>query len=153
MLSTKKYRGPLRAGSPGISHPPGTMPVIAFVGSHAWSTTSTQARVTTASRQRSRVPLVTIPGASPWPPLGLTLPLPWQNKRDFLLATRSLSFEVQLLQVTTRSAGYQPVSKEIPTLVSIFAFGVSRVRGVTLMAHDSRCSRQAVLLYTSLFVR
>ena len=74
---------------------------------------------------------------------------PVRRVRDFLLATRSLSFEFETPKSTNFGTAYRAASKEIPTLVSIFAFGVSRVRGVTLMANDSRCRRQAVLLYKS----
>lgn len=96
-------------------------------------------------RTQERVPLASGPRASPEPPLAIVL-----RSRgavgDFLLATRSLSFEFESPKSTNSGTAYQAASKEIPTLANVFALGVSRVRGVTLMANDARCRRQAVLL-------
>ena len=60
---------------------------------------------------------------------------------------------VSITKATNLGTGYQPVSKVIPTLVSIVVHGVLRVRGVTLMANDSRYSRQAALLHRRHFRR
>ena len=125
------------------------MPVIAFVGSHVSGLPAqTSTGYDCLAVPESEFHSLSVQGL----PLGHRSHSPRTPVRsdcDFLLATRSLSAEVELPRSTNLGAGYQPVSAEIPTLANVFAFRVSRVRGVTLMANDSRCRRQAVLLYAS----
>ena len=125
------------------------MPVIAFVGSYMLGL---------PAQTSTGYDCLAVPGSEflSLPVQGLPLGhrsrsprTPVRSVRNFLLATRSLSAEVKLPEATTLGAGYQPVSAEIPTLANVFTFGVSWVRAAKLMANDSRCRRQAVLLYTS----